>query len=482
MFVGTLTILIMEPINIDKELIEFKEHIERNERTILSSGFGDGKTYFLDKFKENNKGQFKFITIYPVNYQIANNREVFEYIKRDILIQMVANGMIKPDYEIPESMMIQYFIMNNSGTIFDTLLGTMPLLGLTEPTVAAFLLGLKSLKCIKSMYDWLKDYKKKIENKEDINIIESFIESFSMEKGGPYEIDLITKLIIDNIRWYKESSPKRKVILIIEDLDRIDPEHMFRILNVFTAHIDRKYQLESWSLHNNDNMISYENLDNKFGFDNIVTVFDYDRTEQTFRHKYGEKANYKGYISKFIIQVPYKYSITETARKRLREYIVGKCFVSELTIGNGNIYNIGTKIRQLSVRDVQQILDNIDSYIYDDIAVFGTKRIRTITPITRFIVILHLLGFSNDEINHIIFYRLSPLERLNCINSFIYSTIRNNNNIVYENETYAIEEKTIGNDIESIVFKKIIGYSDCKVDRATIENSLRTAFKYVKGF
>ena len=238
MFVGTLTILIMEPINIDKELVEFKEHLEINERTILSSGFGDGKTYFLDKFKENNKEQFEFITIYPVNYQIANNREIFEYIKRDILIQMVANGMIKEDYEIPESMMIQYFIMNNSGTIFDTLLGTIPLLGLTEPTVAAFLIGLKGLKCIKSMYDRLKKYKKDIENKEDINIIESFIESFSTEKGSPYEIDLITKLIIDNIRWYRNSSPKRKVILVIEDLDRIDPEHMFRILNVFTAHID----------------------------------------------------------------------------------------------------------------------------------------------------------------------------------------------------------------------------------------------------
>ena len=471
----------MEAINIDKELIEFKERIETEERIILSSGFGDGKTYFLDKFKENNKEQFEFITLYPVNYQIANNREVFEYIKRDILIQMVANGMIKPDYEIPESMMIQYFIMNNSGTIFDTLLGTIPLLGLTEPTVSAFLLGLKSLKCIKSMYDRLKDYKKKIENKEDINIIESFIESFSMEKGGLYEIDLITKLIIDNIRWYKESSPKRKVILIIEDLDRIDPEHMFRILNVFTAHIDRKYQLESWSLHR-DNMISYENLNNKFGLNNSVTVFDYYRTAQTFIHKYGEKANYKGYINKFITQVPFKYSITETARKRLREYISEKCFVSESTLEHADIYNIGNIIRQLSVRDVQQILDNVDSYIYDETAVFGTKRIRTIAPITRFIVILHLLGFSNYEINHIIFYRLSPLERLYCINSFIYSEIRKYDNILYEETIYAIKENTIRDYIESIEFKKIIGYSDCKVDRTTIENSLRTAFKYVKGF
>lgn len=470
----------MEPINIDKELVEFKEHLEINERTILSSGFGDGKTYFLDKFRKDNNGQFEFITIYPVNYQIANNREIFEYIKRDILIQMVANGMIKPDYEIPEYMMIQYFIMNNSGTIFDTLLGTIPFLGLTEPLVSAFLIGLKSLKCIKSMYERLKKYKKGIENKEDINIIESFIMSFSTEKGCPYEIDLITKLIIDNIRWYKESSPKKKVILIIEDLDRIDPEHMFRILNVFTAHIDRKYQLESLSTYKDD-MISYENLDNKFGFDNIVTVFDYVKAEQIFKHKYGENANYKGYINKFITQLPFKYSITDTARKRLREYISKKCLVSESTIGRGDIYNIEDKIKRLSVRDVQHILDNIDNYIYDEIAEFGSKKIRTIAPITRFIVILHLLGFSNNEIYHIILYRLNPIERLRCINSFIYSTIRKYN-IEYENRTYEINEKVIGNYIESIEFNNISAFSGNKVDRTTIENSLRVAFRYVKGF
>lgn len=471
----------MEPISIDKELVAFKEHLEVNDRTIFSAGFGDGKTYFLNKFKENNREQFEFITIYPINYQIADNREIFEYIKRDIMIQMVAIGMIKPDYNIPESMMIQYFIMNNSATIFDVLLGTIPLLGLAEPTVSAFLIGLKGIKWIKNMYEQLKKYKKDIENKEDINIIDSFIKSFSTKKGSPYEIDLITKLIIDNIRWYKESSPKKKVILIIEDLDRIDPEHMFRILNVFTAHIDRQYQLESWSIHN-DNMISYESLNNKFGFDNIITVFDYDRTEQTFMHKYGEKANYKGYINKFITQVPFKYSITETARKRLKEYISKKCFISESTIKNGSINNIGTKIRRLSVRDVQQILDNIDNYIYDEIVEFRTKRIRTIAPITRFIVILHLLGFSNDEINHIILDNLNPLEKLYCINSFIYSEIRKYDNIVYGETIYAIKENTIRDYIESIEFKKIIGYSDCKVDRNTIENSLKTAFKYIKGF
>lgn len=39
-------------IDITKELIAFKKHLKNNERVILSAKFGDGKTYFLDEFKE----------------------------------------------------------------------------------------------------------------------------------------------------------------------------------------------------------------------------------------------------------------------------------------------------------------------------------------------------------------------------------------------------------------------------------------------
>lgn len=466
----------MKPISVDKELVKFKEHLEINERTIFSAQFGDGKTFFLNKFKNEYKKDYEFITIYPVNYQIVNNREIFEYIKRDILIQMLTKGMIKPDYEIPKQMMIQYFIMNNSGTLLDTLLDTIPLLGFTEPTVTAFLSSLKKIKCIKSMYEKLKEYKQDINAKGNINIIESFIDSFSSEKGSPYEIDLITKLIVDNMAWYKSTSHKSKIILIIEDLDRIDPEHMFRILNVFTAHIDKSYQIDS---HSN---ISYEILENKFGFDNIVTVFDFDRTKQTFMHKYGEKANYQGYINKFITQMPFRYSITEAAQKRLIEYILHKCFISESTIRNGEVYNIYHKIKCLSVRDIQQILDNVDSYIYDEVIELNGKRIKSITPITRFIVILHLLGFYNHEISHIILNRLKPMEQLCCINSFLYSEIKRHDYIEYEHGIYSIKENIKESNIESIEFMKVSSFTDCKVNRNTIENCLQKAFCYIKGF
>lgn len=68
-------------IPIDKQLEEFGNHILANPRTFLSSKFGDGKSYFLDEFKKRNAERFVFITLYPVNYQVANNEDIFNLIK-----------------------------------------------------------------------------------------------------------------------------------------------------------------------------------------------------------------------------------------------------------------------------------------------------------------------------------------------------------------------------------------------------------------
>lgn len=90
----------MELIPIDKELSDFKSHLEINERTIFSAKFGDGKTFFLNEFKKLYKDDYYFITLYPINYSIADNQDIFEYIKRDILFQLAKDGKLNPiDFE-----------------------------------------------------------------------------------------------------------------------------------------------------------------------------------------------------------------------------------------------------------------------------------------------------------------------------------------------------------------------------------------------
>ena len=85
----------MTEIPIDTHLEMFAEHLAINERAILSAKFGDGKTYFLNKFKEKySKEGYYFITLYPVNYSVAENADVFEYIKRDIIIQLAEDDIL----------------------------------------------------------------------------------------------------------------------------------------------------------------------------------------------------------------------------------------------------------------------------------------------------------------------------------------------------------------------------------------------------
>lgn len=83
-------------------------------------------------------------------------------------------------------------------------------------------------------------------------------------------------------------NPKQK-ILIIDDLDRFDPEHLFRLISVLSAHIDH---------HTNEK---------KFGFDKIILVGDLQNFRDMFQHKYGIKNSFNGFISKLSSKYPFNY-------------------------------------------------------------------------------------------------------------------------------------------------------------------------------
>ena len=81
------------PINDKIQL--FADYLANNNRCILSARFGDGKTFFLQEFKKQYEKDYMFLTIYPVNYQVAKNKDVFEYIKRDLLIQLLMSKEVE---------------------------------------------------------------------------------------------------------------------------------------------------------------------------------------------------------------------------------------------------------------------------------------------------------------------------------------------------------------------------------------------------
>lgn len=296
-------------IPIDSVLKDFKKYLNLNNRCIFSARFGDGKSYFLSKFANKYQKQYLFVPIYPVNYQIAENKDIFEYIKRDILIRLLASGEIEiNDTVISNSIYLYYYLLQNKIDISSNILDVVPDINLngTDISLSALSLAIKAFNKVKSKFD---EYKSKFKNEEEE--IKNFIESYENEKGSIYEFDIISQLICDLISQYRTKyKNRRKVVLLIEDLDRIDPVHIFRILNIFSAHFDR-YNISYTELIKTQGY-------NKFNFDKIITVCHYENVKSIYHHFYGENTDFMGYICKFSFALPFHYSLID----KLHDYIL----------------------------------------------------------------------------------------------------------------------------------------------------------------
>nr|WP_288210274.1 hypothetical protein [uncultured Dysgonomonas sp.] len=298
----------MTLIPIDNELKDFKKYLDSNDRCIFSARFGDGKSYFLSRFMKKHQKQYLFIPIYPVNYQVAENKDIFEYIKRDILIRLLASGEVEiDDTTISNSIYLYYYLQQNKIDVFSELLNIAPDINLngTDISLSAFTLAIKAFDKIK---DKFKEYKSKFKN--DKQKAQDFLESCKKNKGSIYEFDIISQLICDLMSQYKTKyKNRRKVVLLVEDLDRIDPAHIFRILNIFSAHFDR-YDISYTEVLKTQGR-------NKFNFDKIITVCHYENIENIYYHLYGKKADFNGYIGKFSTSNPYKYSLKDAFKDHI---------------------------------------------------------------------------------------------------------------------------------------------------------------------
>ncbi len=92
--------------------------------------------------------------------------------------------------------------------------------------------------------------------------VRNFGEIIDKIKGYDYE-DYITSLIKEKLATLET----KQKILIIDDLDRFDPEHLFRLISIFSTHID------------------HQTNENKFGFDKIIFVGDLQNIKEMFEHK-----------------------------------------------------------------------------------------------------------------------------------------------------------------------------------------------------
>lgn len=443
----------MELIPIDTQLKMFDEHLSINERTILSAKFGDGKTFFLDKFKEAYKEKYCFVTLYPVNYSVAENADVFEYIKRDILLQLANDGMLNPiDLD---AVVDSVFNWNTLKEVINFLLTFLP-----------------QGDILKKIMEKAEKFKKKYdEKKTDFN---KYNEVFEIQRGGIYEHDGYTQLIEKTLQYIQENEGK-KTVLIIEDLDRIDPAHLFRILNILGSHFDCRY--------NNSTTCT----SNKFGFSNIVTVFDFDVAKYIFSHFYGSDASYDGYINKFKICQPFKYSIANIAIEYFYNYIEEICKIPSQCLNKGSRFTLSDNIKKLSVRDVCNILDNVEKQINITLVKAYDNKIsfQTLCPLTIFIAILIRIGIGRKDIHQYIKTNTDDHILLNLLGIFLMTDIwfYNQSAIKYNTNDYEIFIEKKGNIIRSVYFT----ISETKYTNSTryskvsdaIDHAINLALSYV---
>lgn len=276
---------------------EFKGFLnsENNSKIVLSAPFGSGKTTFLKAFfdREKNKDN-RAIFVYPVNYSVEANEDIFELIKYDILSQMLRwYDITSYITDLSKEWSLYSQFNKDPMKIIVPIANAMGKLGGMIGQIANFTKGL---------YELNTELGKVAKDNNDGDAIAKFMAEIESKAGSIYQNDIITLIIQSILKRVKESDDNTNTTLVIDDLDRIDPEHLFRILNILAAHNDIE-----------------DEHSNKFGFDKIITVFDIENVKQIFYAKYGAKVNFIGYINKFYSKEVFHFDITWELTDKLFE-------------------------------------------------------------------------------------------------------------------------------------------------------------------
>lgn len=288
----------LKKINIDNPLEDFKNHINLsfNSRILFSAPFGEGKTTFLKFFFEESKEQYQIFNVFPVNYSVSANVDIFRYIKTDILFQLLE---IIPEEQFDKidisfsNALFNYIVTNKKEAI----------VGFTTSVLS---LGNKSsglsnvIKKLDSFYNKIKEIQE-TKSINDLKNVKTYLEGVFNIEGSIYEDDFYTQTIKQLLEITKLKT-KKENILVIDDLDRLDPDHLFRILNIISAHYDIKNE-----------------TNNKFGFDKIIIVADENNIKSIYNHKYGSNTSSNGYLSKFYNSSPFHYDNKKMISKQIIE-------------------------------------------------------------------------------------------------------------------------------------------------------------------
>ena len=277
----------------------FSNHISdsNNRRIMFSAPFGAGKSFFLNEFFDSHN-KFMRVTLNPVDYSVSSNEDIIEIIKYDILYELASNfsdqiQLVKEDFE---PIMLAQVFAKEKMKIFQLLKLFTSILSTSSGGIVDVAEELTKTK------EDFENFSKDINIDEENGIIK-YLARHKFKKGSIREEDEITAMIKDFICRVKESCPNQELVLVVDDLDRLDPEHVFRLFNVFTAHHDSRTER------------------NKFNFDRIIFVCDIENIRHMFHHKFGPSVDFAGYIDKFFSKEIFEFDLKRFLKEKAVHYL-----------------------------------------------------------------------------------------------------------------------------------------------------------------
>lgn len=289
-------------------------NIESNNRLFFSGRFGIGKTFFLKSFFKSHQDEYECFYLSPVHYQISANDDVIDLLKYDILIELLRkNGDIFEGAEVrglKGHAVLFLAFLKEKGSLNDFLQSALKTgEDLADLSADPFIKFFGKLgRPLRDLLNLDREYQKfKAEYKaKEKKLAQDFIEE--IKQKDIRETDLLSYLIRNKIFEVKAG---KKSVLVLDDMDRIDPEQIFRVLNVFSAH--------------------FEESENKFGFDRIILVGDIRNLRSIFHHRYGVGTDFQGYFDKFFTVRPYLLNNQRIVAERIPDLVKQiKCDEPEL--------------------------------------------------------------------------------------------------------------------------------------------------------
>ena len=290
---------ISDPAEKFKKVLDTKD----NNKIFFSGKFGSGKTYFLNEFFKEKKDDYQVFHLYPSSYYIEGDKDIFDLIKANILLEIFFIKKYKKDgiYTSYKDLPLEKK---------EELIYLIPVIGKKTKKFMYFLEKIINIFNPKNAeIKMMEDYIKFIQSDKISDFISKEIKEIKKKQEEAKETLIEQKKL-------KKESKTQKSILIIDDLDRLFPEHVFRILNLLSSQ-------------------GHEDVA-PFGFDRLIVVGDYENVRKIYHHKYG-CCDFDGYMSKFYSKEIFFFYNKESVVRELENIIIDNTKLNNSNVSDGHV-------------------------------------------------------------------------------------------------------------------------------------------------